>query len=149
MSSSTTSGRSISNCETRNRIISIAPRFDRRQTAVSAQLFEDARAHHHRARERKIQRRQSERGVAAHLDGRAAVAEHHHRTELRVLVRADDQLDAAAPTAIGSTVKPSSRASGARLTHAAKHRLCRALHRVCVGQIENHATDVGLVRDVG
>src|SRR6516225_2948 len=53
------------------------------------------RVRHHRVPQRLIERRQCERGIPDLFDRRTAVAEHHYRTEYRVLDNPDDQFDRA------------------------------------------------------
>ena len=66
--------------------------FDGRPAAHSLECTEDSRLLDNPARERGVERRQTERAIFEHLDELAARAEKQHRAELRIDRAAEDQL---------------------------------------------------------
>ena len=119
---------------------------DRIAPAHTLERLVDLGLLHHAPRQRRVERRQTERAVLEDFDQRAAGAEQQDRPELRVDAAADDQLVA---------VELDHRLDGdalemLRADFLADRRLDAlegGAHGVGVAQIELHAAHVGLVGD--
>lgn len=121
----------------------------RRLAAIPLQAPPHARARHHRVRQRLIERRQCERGIPDLFDRRTAVAEHHHRTEYRVLDNPDDQFDRAGEPSHLLHEKPVELRFGAGARDAGEHRSRLTPHSVRTVEVERHAPDIALMRQIG
>ncbi len=121
---------------------------DGRPVAIAAQQTRDARALDELARERGIQRRQRDGGIAQDFDRGAARAEHQRRPEHGIAGQAEQELVGAAERrhALHGV------AAVMRLGPVSPEILVDAgeggVQRGGIGQIELHAADVGFVRDV-
>src|SRR5208283_803097 len=121
----------------------------RRPAAIALQEPPHTRARHHRVRQRLIERRQCERRILYLFDRGAAVAEHHHRTEYRVVGDADDQLDRVGEANHLLYQKSVEPRFGASARDAGEHRSCLTPHSVRTVEVEYHATDIALMHEVG
>ena len=99
------------------------------------------------ARQQAVERRQRDRSVAQHFDRHAAEAERQHRTEVGIARKAAQQLAAVRP----AHERLHQHADELRLRHALGELHADGLESLhdggIVGDIEQHAADVGLVRD--
>ncbi len=80
--------------------------------------------------------------------GDAAQSDHDHRAEHSILFGADDQLDAAGQAHHGLNGDATNLSLRPGAADIGEHLVVCGSHLCFVGQIEGHATDVGLVRDL-
>ena len=120
----------------------------RRHVAVAVQQPGDARALDQRARQRGVERRQRHGAVGHHLDRRAALSEKDHGAKGRVDAGADDQLLRLLHLHHLLHGEAFDARVGLAFAHAHQHGLRGGAHVAFVVQVQHHAADVGLVRDV-
>ena len=120
----------------------------RGMAAIALQQAPDAGALHLGARQRQVERRQLQRGVAEQFDGGAAVTEQHHRPEQTVHAEPDDKFDRTRTLHHLLHQEAGKPRLGPRLADPFEHVVRRGTHPVGTGQVQRHAAQVGLVGDV-
>ena len=121
----------------------------RRHVAVTVDQLRHARARHQGPCQRCVQRRQGHGAIGQHLDCGAAGTEQDDRTEGGVDTGADDQFARARRLDHRLYREAVDPRIGPRAAHAREHRSCSVAHGLVRIEVERHAADVGLVRDVG
>jgi hypothetical protein len=146
MSSSSTAGNSAATSDKRTST-SISASIATGGAPRKASSARDPRARNQIARQKRVQRRQRQRGVALHLDHHAAAAEAEHRAEHRIARDAGQQLAPARTQRHRLHQHPFEHRLRRALGQARAQRGKRAAHRFPVGHVEHHAADFGFVRD--
>ena len=148
MSSSAMRGSSANSCDSVVSTATTAATSAGWHVAPARQQPRHAGAGDQRLRQRHVQRRQRHRAVGHHLDRRAALAEQQHRAEQRVDAGADDQLERLRPAHHGLDREAGDHGVGAQPGHALAHRRRSVAQHRRVDEVERHAADLALVRDL-
>ena len=119
-----------------------------RHVAPTRQQARHAGAGHQRAGQRRVQRRQRHGAVGHHLHGRAALAEQDHRAEQRVDMSADDQFQRPRPAHHALHGEAGDLGTGLVQHHARQHGRGSSAQAGVVLDVQGHAADVALVRDL-
>ena len=119
----------------------------RRRAAEAVEQRRGLQFANHLARLLMVHRREAEYHVAQQFDIHATRAEHHHDAQRRVPARAENAFDAVAHHRRDQHAVDLR--SGRRSTHRGHDAVISGAGLVAIADIQDHATDIALMRDGG